>query len=404
MNPALGGWEEHWRVRNAVAAKRHKKRRWPWVLLGLLVFGVVFRLALNPIVEWQTRKSLENLEGYRIELEDVSIDVFKLQTVSHGVAVIKDGAGGNEEPVLYVEAMRGGIYWRKLLDFQLVIASELDGLKINLIAAKTKAEQQLEPETPNLAEVLEKMLPIKVDRVQVRNGEVTFTDKTSKAFPKLWLHDIELTVENLATRAAMAENAPTTAALSATFQQNGKLSLFLTADPLAQGLFFAGQAELTDFPLNELHGILKDKTGLVLTQGTLDVYAEIICKDGVLSGGIKPLIKNAEVEAAKPGLDNVLKEWLADIAIDLLSDRVKGRNAVSTVIPISGTVKSPQAQLLPTILGVYRNAFVLALTEGFAQVPPPVAKKPEGALEQAADALDPDEAAPKKQPPSKDKT
>jgi hypothetical protein len=306
--------------------------------------------------------------------------------------------------VLYVEAMRGGLFWRKLLDFQLVLAAELDGLKINLIAAPTKEEQQLEPETPNLQQVLNEMVPFKVDRVQVRNGEITFIDKTSKTFPKLWLHDIELTVENLATRAAMVENAPTTAALAATFQENGKLSVFLTADPLAQGLFFAGQAELTDFPLNELHGILKEKTGLTLTQGTLDVYAEVICRDGVLSGGIKPLIKNAEVEAAKPGLDNALKEWLADVAIDLLSDRVKGRNAVSTVIPISGTVKKPEAQLVPTILGVYRNAFVLALTEGFAQVPPPVAEKPEGALEQAVDALNPDEPAPKKQPKNPDKT
>ena len=47
----------------------------------------------------------------------------------------------------------------------------------------------------------------------------------------------------------------------------------------------------------------------------------------------------------------------------------------------------PDLQLVPTILGVVRNAFVRGLADSLEGLPPPKAKEKEGVLEQARRAL-----------------
>ena len=83
---------------------------------------------------------------------------------------------------------------------------------------------------------------------------------------------------------------------------------------------------------------------------------------------------------------------------ELTADRVEGRNAVATTIPIKGKLTDPDIQLWPTVLGVIRNAFVQGLTSGFTNVPPATAEKKQGVLEQAKNALEKGQGPPKAQP------
>ena len=133
-------------------------------------------------------------------------------------------------------------------------------------------------------------------------------------------------------------------------------------------------------------------------KGTLDVFAEFDCRDGNLTGGVKPIIKDGHLVQGKPGLANVLKTALADTALTIFSDHVDGRNGVATVIPISGRVTGPDLQRWPAILGVIRNAFVLGVSESFAHLPPPTAKEPEGSVRQLVKALRKKAGPPKAQP------
>lgn len=82
----------------------------------------------------------------------------------------------------------------------------------------------------------------------------------------------------------------------------------------------------------------------------------------------------------------------------VLSDRVEGREAIATVLPLRGTIEKVDAQIWPTILGVIRNAFVQALDFGFGDLPRATAPTKEGALPQLGKALDKTESAPKAQP------
>ncbi len=72
-------------------------------------------------------------------------------------------------------------------------------------------------------------------------------------------------------------------------------------------------------------------------------------------------------------LGNKLKASLADDGVELLSDRVPGRNAVSTIIPIHGTLMKPKIDVWTAASGVMRNAFVEGLSGALQRLPAPAA-------------------------------
>jgi hypothetical protein len=237
-----------------------------------------------------------------------------------------------------------------------------------------------------------------VARVGVKAGEIHFVDKTEADFPRIWLHDVEATLENLATRVALEKGAPTILAVSGIAQKSAVLSAYVTTDPLAKGLFFAGRFRVANLELTEFKNIVSSETGMRFDKGTLELFAEFDCRDGVLSGGVKPIIRNAHLVQGKPGLLNLLKTVVADAALNLFSDRIEGRNSVATVIPISGRITGPDLQVWPAVVGVIRNSFVQGVSESYAHLPPPQAKESQGALPQLVKGLSRGAGPPKAQP------
>jgi hypothetical protein len=110
-------------------------------------------------------------------------------------------------------------------------------------------------------------------------------------------------------------------------------------------------------------------------------------EDGRLSGGVRPILRGAGTRAARPGLGAKLKSFLADASLNIFKDDVPGRHAVATTIPIEGRVDDPGLQLVPTILGVVRNAFVRGLADSLQGLPPPKAKERQSTVEQARRAI-----------------
>jgi hypothetical protein len=176
------------------------------------------------------------------------------------------------------------------------------------------------------------------------------------------------------------------------------VTAWVSADPLSKGLFFSGRFRVADLALSEFKDLLASESGLQFDRGTLEVFAEFNCRAGTLSGGVKPVIKNGHVVQGKPGLKNLVKAVFADKALNLFSDRVEGRNAVATVIPISGQITGPALQVWPAVIGVVRNAFVQGVSESFAHVPPPQAGSSDGALPQLVKGLQKGAGPPKAQP------
>jgi hypothetical protein len=340
------------------------------VVAGLLVAG---RLALNPFATRHTQQVLDSLKGYRGSFKDVSVSLHRLSYTIDGLKLVQvpTPRGASEQrPFFYAQRIEIGLHWRDLIHKRELVGSvEIDRPKLNLIAGETKEQSQTKVADPALGEKIKRLSPLAVERIEVKRGETTFTDDTSRGSPAIWLHDLDATLENLATRVGLAHGEPTVLAASGTLQRSGQVSVFMTADPLAKKLAFAGRAAVEGLHLQDVGNFLVKKADLAPEKGSIDIFAEFDAHEGAISGGVKPVLKDVEVKPAKGGIGPALKAWIADAALNIFSDRVPGRNAATAVVPITGTISGPKAELWPTVWGVLRNAFVAGLEGGFARLP-----------------------------------
>jgi uncharacterized protein DUF748 len=380
--------------------------RVPLISLGILVgVTVIIRLILDPLATHETRKALDQLQGFKGDFERVHVTIFGPSYAITHLKLVQTTPGGDKggaqasarDPLVYVEHARLGISWRELLHLRLTASLRLDEPKIVITPTKTVSKGS--PKAPDLSDQLQTITALKVSRIEVVGGEVLFHESAGAHQQELWVHRLDLVVQNLATRPGLSNGRPATVTGHGTVGRSGELNVFVSADPFASPLSFAGQISVQHLKAAELYEFIDPKTGLQAGKGTIDVFADFVSRRGMLTGGVKPVLKNIEIRPAEAGAWDRLKAWLADKTVKIASDRVPGRNAAATIIPIEGRLTDPDIELWPTLLGVVRNAFVEGLTSGFANVPPPMAEKKEGGLKQARNALKKDKGPPKAQPP-----
>jgi hypothetical protein len=218
-------------------------------------------------------------------------------------------------------------------------------------------------------QALRRMSPFEIDRIEIHAGELVFVDMSKPAKPELWLSDLEVSIENVASRPGMAEWRPVLITASAKVQHSGDLALFVTADPWSDDLNFSGRASIERLATKELYGFLADNAKLQLPNGALDLFVAFTAKDAKVTGGVKAILQNPDVRPVQGGVLARMKAWAVERVLSLTSDRVKGRNAVATVLPISGDLAAPKAQLWAAIGGVLYNAYVAGVSAGFGGVP-----------------------------------
>jgi hypothetical protein len=385
---------------------------WLAILLALMI---AIRLLLDPIAEWQTRKALAGLEGYAGRFRHVHVTLFDPGVEITDLALWperrqqkkleqtgKPEDQAPREPMLYIEKTFAQLSWKQILHGRLLARLRLENPKLVIVPsapAPVPAGAKPAARAPDLSTALEKIVGMKVDRVEIFDGELLFREAGGGAHPEeLWIHRLELAAQNLATRPSLAGGRPATLAGHAVVGRSGELTLFVSADPFASPLSFAGQVSLKGLAASELYRFVEPKSGLNPAHGTIDVFAEFVSQAGLINGGIKPLLKNIEIRPTEAGVWNRMKAWLADKTVELGSDRIGDRRAIATTIPIKGKLTSPDLQLWPTVLGVIRNAFVRGVTSGFENLPPETAPRPEGPVEQAIKAVKTGSGPPKAQP------
>lgn len=399
------------------------RRPWFWVVVSLVVLVVGIRIALNPLASHFTQQGLDSIEGYDGTFKSVAVSIIPLTYTIEALKLVQTG-NTQSEPLVYVNKVTAQLFWGKLLKLQPVGTAQIAKAKFVIDAEKTKPppsspteaeskkagkqddkkqvdEKPDEKKTASkefqVSDTLEKVIPFRIDRVELRDSEITFKDSAVPGAPSFWVKEIELVMENLVSRKKLDEKVPLMLTMRAVIAQTGTLKVLASADLLADKPAFTGEAQLSGLKLQSLYGWTAAKAGLS-AKGTVDIFTNFNSAKGKLSGDVKIFVRNPEVVSADENVGNMLKAKAADAVIKVMSDRVEGREALATTLPIKGSLTKPDPQVWPTILGVVRNAFIQGLNWGAGDLPTPTAEKKEGPVTQAVKALDKDEPAPKAQP------
>ena len=306
-----------------------------WIAIVLVIFAalaVVIRVIVDPIATHYTRKGLKEAKGITVDFQRVHVTLlppgYEIRRFK-----MREGAG-KREPLLYVPTARVSLDWRQLFHARLNASLTLDRPKVTVVTVAASAgktsdrigrdDQKSTAKSAGVSDIeasLQQVLPLRVDRIDIVDGEILLRDDTVATTPEIWVNRIDATLKNVASRRELANGRPATLALSGRLGRSGAIAMKLSADPFANPLRFDGELSLRDWKLVELYDILKAKAEMQATAGTVGLYVKFKVRNNAISGKVKPALENVKLESTSEDVGDRIKAWVADKALQLTGGR-----------------------------------------------------------------------------------
>jgi dsRNA-specific ribonuclease len=333
------------------------------IVLGLIVLIIALHLALPHILLRYANRALADMKGYYGHVEDIDVALWRGAYVLDSIYINKvDDTSGKQTEFFASRAVDLSIEWKAL--FKGHIDGEIIFEQPQLRFTKDRVElDDVSKDTTSFRKLLDELMPIKVNRTQIRDGRVRYIDNTSNPKVDVSLTNLEAVATNL--RNAYNSNELLPATLDATANvYGGNMRLAMKMNPLADRSTFDLNAEIEKTDLTKVNDFFQAYAGVDVSKGTFGMYVEAAAKNGKFKGYVKPIIKDLDV-AEWEGQDRddsfLQKLWESVVGgvAELFENQKKDQ--VATRINYSGSFDDPEVNVGQAILAVLQNAFVQAL-------------------------------------------
>ncbi len=338
-----------------------RKRKIITGILIVIALLVAFRLALPSIVLHYANKTLSEMEGYRGHVDDIDIALIRGAYTLDSIYLNKyDSVLDKQTPFFAAKTVDLSIEWKAL--FKGEVVGELVFYDPMVRFTRDKVEpKDVRKDSTDFEELKDDFMPLRVNRVEIKNGSIRYVDDTSKPRVDIQLSDAQIVATNLRNSYDSAEVLPATITARAKIYE-GIMTLDAKLNPLAEDPTFDMNAELKSMNLVKVNDFFKAYASADVHKGTFGLYTEMAAKDGKFEGYVKPLIKDLDVLGPEDRKDNVLRklwEALVEGVGEVFENHPKDR--VATKIPLRGSVKSLDTNVWFAIGEALRNAFIQAL-------------------------------------------
>ena len=350
-------------------ARRERTRR-RFLSRYAKTFAVVFalllalRLALPSLVHRYVSRVLDDTEGYSGTVGGLDLNLWRGAYELTDVELYREG-GNFERPFVSIERADLSVQWAALLRGRVVAEVVLHQPKMEFVSESSGAEAQTGEEA-RWSERISKLVPFRIDRFVVRDGEVRFTHRGIDPPVDLFMTDAYLEILNLTNQRLPGAEQGSMAEAEAAARPfgTGEFEARLRFDPLAAQPRFELDGVLRGIEMIELNDFLQAYGNVDAERGTLELFAEFAASDGRVEGYVKTLIEDlevmelSEIEGPVDALE-ALWEGFVEIGAELLENQPRNRLAVR--IPLRGELGATQTDLVAIVASLLRNAFVAAL-------------------------------------------
>jgi hypothetical protein len=357
-------------VNNADAGKRpRRKRRWLTVLLVVVLLLVVIRLVLPYFVLKYVNKSLGESKTYPGSVVDVDLALIRGAYKIKGVKIEKnDTITGKRDSIPFFTSpmIDLSVEWGALFKGRLVGEIDVDEPRVYFVKGKHK-DENLKADTTDFKEVIRDLMPLKINRFEIRNGEIHYIDPNIKPRLDVKMTNIQAVATNLGNTNDSAEVLPAGLKGSADVY-NGSLELNMKLDPLNKQPTFDMNANVTAVDLTKLNDFFRAYGRFDVKKGSFGLYTEFAGSNGKFKGYVKPLIHDIEVGGlGEKDANFAQKLWesVVGVASEIFENQPKDQ--LATKIPIEGSFEKPDISLWNAVIYVLRNAFVHALRPSIDQ-------------------------------------
>lgn len=343
--------------------RNHVKRRkkWRYVLVGLVVLIIVARLILPYVVLHYANKTLAGMKGYYGHIEDIDLALIRGAYKIDSLYLNKtDTTTGKQTPFFSASLIDLSIEWKALLKGSIVSKINVD--RPVLLFTKDKVEpKQVVRDSADFKKVLDDFMPLDINRFEITNGTIQYKDNTSSPKVDIEMNRLHLVAQNLKNSYDSSAVLPASVNARASVYE-GTLTLDAKLNPLDDAPTFDMSAELKNTNLVKLNDFFQAYAKIDVNKGTFGLYSEVAAKDQKFAGYVKPLIKDLDVLGKEDRKDNIFRklwEGLAGGVGEIFQNQKLDQ--VATKIPFQGRLDNPDTNIWFAIGTVLQNAFVHAL-------------------------------------------
>lgn len=347
---------------------QRRRTRWGLAALALIALAVVIRAALPIWIAHHINARMERLGDYRGRISSVDLHLWRGAYRINDL-VIEKRSGKVPVPLLRAPRIELSISWGDLLHGALVGQATFVRPEVNFVDGGARGEDQ-SGRGVGWRQRLEELFPFRLNRLDVRDGIVTFRNLLSEPPVDLRAEAVNGSIRNL-TNVYDAQGRRD-AALEVTARLFGGAPAQASArfDPFGTLRDFLFRLRITGIELTRLNALARAYARLDMASGHGDFVMELEAADGRIQGYAKPLFRDLEIldwaQDVDRDEDNPL-ELLWESASAAITELFKNRptDQFATRIPIEGQVGDADPQTLDAIVGIVRNAFVQAYRAGF---------------------------------------
>jgi hypothetical protein len=291
-----------------------------------------------------------------LQLENITLDYFKPISERYDLSLRKG-----------VLSTDGSIEYASQTKKIMIKKITLDGVDADYISeARTAPAKEMAREAGKTARKYsnEPSLELKIDEVQVRNGQLGYINRAAKPAYRVFFTNTTLEMQNFSNH---LEDGVARGRASGKFMGSGASKLEIAFRPENKGPDFNLTLAIENTDMRKMNDLFRAYGNFDVVAGIFSFYSEIKVNQGKIDGYVKPLFRDMDVYDERQDREkNVFRkmyEGLVGGLSSLLTNRP--REEVATQTSISGDIESPQTSTWETVLRLVQNAFFKAILPGF---------------------------------------
>jgi hypothetical protein len=345
-----------------------RRHRALWIALAAIILILAaIRAALPVLVKHYVNLQLQKSKDYAGGVGRVSISLWRGAYEVRDINIYKRN-GKIRDPFFSAPYLDISLQWPALIHGHIVTTIYMQQPKLNFVLGPTPAQSQAGENTP-WNEILENLVPFKLNQLVIHDGEIHYKDDYSDPKVDIYFSELGASATNLSN--AKNQKLPLPAGIRANARTigGGSMSFQLQMNPTAAAPTYQLQASLTNVDLPALNNFFRAYGKFDVAKGTFAMFTSVAATNHAFEGYTKVFFKDLDVFAwKKERQKNILKifwETVVGTVATILKNQPHDQLAAK--VPISGVYTNSTISLSVTIGTLLRNAFIQALLPWYDQ-------------------------------------
>ncbi len=204
---------------------------------------------------------------------------------------------------------------------------------------------------------------IQARRIRLTQGNVGYVDKRGDPAYRVFLSDVDLTVQDFSNQRAKGIG---TMDIAGKFLGSGPSVIHATFRPQTKSPDFDLSVQVENTDMRTMNDLLRANANIDVSAGSFSLYSDLTVRDNAVRGYVKPIFKDIDVYDRA---NDRTKSWGREIyegivggVLELFENQRTGEFA--TKATVSGPLDNPETSNWQIIGRVFQNAFFKAIRPG----------------------------------------